>query len=116
MKKTLLLVSLVSAVSSYVPQASAEDNLSLRVCEYVSINDKSRLKGFLKSNKLKIRTIFDNILCNNQNLLEFAASSNALDIGEYMIGQLPVSIVNANIIAIEKHSAHLAVVAKKRVG
>jgi len=115
MKNTLLIASILAASFTIVPTIHADDNLSLRVCEYVSANDKKRLRKFLKKRKLKIRTIFNNIQCNSQNLLEFAASSQALDIGEMIIGKLPVKTVTANLDAITKHSAHLAVVANKRI-
>ncbi len=115
--KTTILASLVVATAiSYTPQTVAfQDSMSLRICEYISINDKKRLRNFLKSNNLKIRGIFDNILCNGENLLQFAATSNALDIGEYMIGKLPVKIVAENLAAVTASSAHLAKVANERI-
>ncbi|MFT5756428.1 MAG: hypothetical protein ACI9LM_001145 [Alteromonadaceae bacterium] len=115
MKKTLLIASVLAASFAYTPALHAEENLSLRICEYVSANDKKRLRSFLKKSKLKIRSVFDKIQCNGQNLLEFAASSEGLDVGEMIIGKLPVKTVAENIDLITKHSAHLAVVAKKRI-
>lgn len=115
--KTTLLASLVLATAiSYTPQSLAfDDSMSLRICEYISINDKKRLRKFLKSNNLKIRSIFDNIQCNGENLLQFSATSNALDIGEYLIGKLPVKIVTENLAAVTASSAHLAKVANERI-
>ena len=74
--KTTLLASLVLATAiSYTPQSLAfDDSMSLRICEYISINDKKRLRKFLKSNDLKIRGIFDDIKCNGKNLLVFAVN------------------------------------------
>ncbi|WP_085299160.1 DUF3718 domain-containing protein [Cognaticolwellia mytili] len=115
--KTTLITSLVLATAlSYTPQTFAfEDSMSLRICEYVSINDKKRLRKYLKSSKLKVRTIFDSVRCNGKNVLVFAASSNALDVGEYVIGKLPVKTVTENLAAVTEHSAHLAKVANKRI-
>ncbi len=113
--KKLLIASLITTAFAMTPTASAADSISLRICEYVSVNDKKRLRGFLKANKLKLRSIFKNIQCNGQNLLVFAASSNALDVGELMIGKLSKKVIRANIDAIAEHSAHLAAKAKKRV-
>lgn len=115
--KTTLLTSLVLATAlSYTPQSLAfNENMSLRICEYVAINDKSRLRKYLKTNKVKIRSIFDNIKCNGENLLNFAATSNALDVGEYLIGKLPVKTVQENLAAVTASSAHLAKVANERV-
>ncbi len=115
MKKLLLATSLLTISLAPIPEAQAGDNLSLRICEYVSVNDKKRLRSYLKKNKLKIRSVFGSIKCNGQNLLEFAASSNALDAGEMIIGKLPKSAVSANLDVVTKHSAHLAAIAKKRI-
>ncbi len=115
--KTVLFASLfVATAVSYAPQSLAfEDSMSLRICEYISINDKKRLRKILKTNKVKVRAIFDTIGCNDQNILEFAATSNALDVGEYLIGKLPVKTVKANLDAVTKSSAHLAKVANERI-
>ena len=115
--KTSLITSLVLATAlSYAPQSLAfNDSMSLRICEYVSINDKKRLRKYLKSSKVKIRSIFDSVQCNGQNLLVFAAASNALDVGEYVIGKLPVKIVTENLASVTESSAHLAKVAKQRI-
>ncbi|ARD43287.1 DUF3718 domain-containing protein [Colwellia sp. PAMC 21821] len=115
--KTIFIASLVLAIAfSYTPQSLAfDDSMSLRICEYVSINDKKRLRKYLKLNNLKIRSIFDNVQCNGENLLEFAATSNALDVGEYLIGKLPVKTVSDNLAVVKKNSAHLAKVANERI-
>ncbi|WP_448213306.1 DUF3718 domain-containing protein [Colwellia sp. MEBiC06753] len=116
MKKTLLIASLIvtATAASYTPVASAND-AALRICEYVAANDKNRLRTFLKQNKLNIRSVFDDISCNDQNLLIFSATNNALEVGEFIIGKTPAKVVTANLEEIAKHSPHLAEAAKKRV-
>jgi hypothetical protein len=94
---------------------NAEDSVSMRICEYTSINDKKRLRSFLKSRKIKVRSIFDSIQCNGQNLLVFSAEKNALDVGEFLIGKLPVKTVTENLPTITSHSAHLSKVANERI-
>ncbi len=113
MKKTLLIASLLVASTAIVPSAKA-DNLSLRICEYVQANDKSRLRSFLKQNKMKIRNIYDGVLCNGNNLLVFAAKSKSLEVGEFIIGKLPAKKVKAEVDNLAKHSAHLAEEARDR--
>ncbi|PAJ75379.1 hypothetical protein CJF42_05250 [Pseudoalteromonas sp. NBT06-2] len=114
MKKTLIITSLLAAVALNAPTASAED-ISLRVCEYVSVNDKTRLRSFLKNKKLKVRTIFSKVMCNGKNLLVFAAENKSLDTGEFLIGKLPKKTVKANLADITKLSAHLAEDAQERI-
>ncbi|MEW6992421.1 DUF3718 domain-containing protein [Colwelliaceae bacterium 6441] len=113
MLKIILLSGLI--ISTLFISPTAEANLSLRVCEYVQANDKNRLRSFLKQNNLKVRKIYNGLLCNQSTLLVFAAKSNALEVGEFIIGKLPAKIVASELDDIAKHSAHLAEEAKDRI-
>lgn len=113
MKKVFLMASLIASSIFITPTAKADD-LSLRICEYVQANDKNRLRSFLKQNKLKIRNIYDDLACNSDNLLIFAAKSNALEVGEFIISKLPAQKVKDEIDNLAKHSAHLSEKAKER--
>ena len=114
MKKIILIASIVTASYMITPVAQA-DNMSLRICEYVQANDKNRLRSFLKQNKLKIRKIYDNIQCNKKSLLIFAAKSQALEVGEFLIGKMPTKKVAKEIDELAIYSAHLAEDAKDRI-
>lgn len=113
MKKILLIASLLATSIVIAPTAQADD-LSLRICEYVQANDKNRLRSFLKQKKLKIRNIYDGLACNSDNLLIFAARSNSLEVGEFLISKLPAQKVKDEIDNLSKHSAHLSEKAKER--
>lgn len=115
MKKTLLLTSLVFGALTLSPSAAANDNIALRVCEYIKANDKSRLRSYLKQQKLRVRSIYDQIKCNDMNLLIFAAANQSLEAGEFLIGKIPAKKVQPEIENIAKHSAHLAEEARLRV-
>ncbi len=115
MKKILLVSSLVALSAISATPVQAADNMALRICEYVEANDKSRLRSFLKQNKLKIKSIFNDVNCNGDNLIIFAAKNSALEVGEFVIGKTPAKMVEANIAELEKYSAHLAEDAKDRV-
>jgi len=115
MKKLLLVTTITAAFSVYTPVTKAADSIALRICEYVSVNDSKRLRKFLKERKLKIRTIFNSFKCNGQNLLVFAAKSNALDTGELIINKLPKEIVAENMKEVASHSAHLAAKSAARI-
>ena len=112
--KKLLIVPILLAASCITSAPVQADNLTLRICEYVQANDKSRLRSFLKQNKLKIRNIYDGLQCNGDNLLIFSAKSQALEVGEFIIGKLPSKKVKSEIENLAKHSAHLAEEAKER--
>ncbi|TPH12526.1 DUF3718 domain-containing protein [Litorilituus lipolyticus] len=113
MKKVILLSTILAASTLTAVPAKA-DNISLRICEYVQANDKSRLRSFLKQNKLKIRNIYDGLECNGDNLLIFSAKSKALEVGEFIIGKLPAKKVKPEIDNLAKYSAHLAEEARER--
>jgi len=115
MKQLISLITLILASFFYIPSSFANDNMSLRICEYVQANDKQRLRKYLKKKKVKIRNFYKDLRCNSDNILIFAARSKALDVGEFLLGQLPSKIVSSQIDAISEHSAHLAEKAKERV-
>jgi len=116
MKKLTLvpLTALLFAISP-VSQASDSENMSLRICEYVQANDKTRLRKFLKNQKLKIRNLYSDLRCNNDNILIFSAKSQALDVGDFIIGKLPTKDVAEQLEAITALSPHLAASAQKRI-
>lgn len=116
MKKTLLLTSLVISTIALAPTTTyANENVGLRVCEYIKANDKGRLRSYMKQQKLKIRSIYGQIKCNDMNLMVFAAKHQALEAGEYLIGKIPAKKVKPEIENIAKYSAHLAEEARIRV-
>lgn len=106
---TLVLTSVVSA-----PKVYAAD-IAQSICEYVAADDKKRMRSFLKSNKLKIRSIFDGIQCNGKNLLEFAATSGSVETGTLMISKLPKDVVSDNLALIQTGSQPLIDAANERV-
>jgi len=113
MWKSLFIILVLSAFS-YSPKTYSA-NLSLTICEYIAVNDKRRLRSFLKSNKLKIRKIFKGIRCNGMNLLIFAGKAKAVETGEMIIGKLSKKIIKKNIDELGGLSAPLAAAAKKRI-
>jgi uncharacterized protein DUF3718 len=111
--KKFLLVPAIAVLSFSVTPVATASNLAQSLCEYVSVDDKKRLRSFLKSNKLKIRNVFDGVQCNGQNLLEFASANNAIDTGSLMINKLSKNTVKSHIASIT--ASELAVVANERV-
>ena len=117
MKKLLLASTITTLLFASVvttPQAQAA-NIAQSVCEYVAADDKKRMRSFLKSNKLKIRSIFDGIQCNGKNLLEFASARGSVETGSLMIKKLSKKIVAANLSLIQTGSQPLIDAANARV-
>ena len=109
---TITVLFLTSVVST--PQAQAS-NIAQSICEYVAADDKKRMRSFLKTNKLKIRRIFDGIQCNGKNLLEFASTSGSVKTGSLIIRKLPKKIVSANLAVLQTGSQPLIDAANARV-
>ncbi len=109
---TITVLTLTSVVST--PQAQAAD-IAQSICEYVAADDKKRMRSFLKTNKLKIRRIFDGIQCNGKNLLEFASTSGSVNTGSLIIRKLPKTVVSANLAVLQTGSQPLIDAANARV-
>ena len=98
---TITVLTMTSVVT--VPKVQAA-NIAQSICEYVAADDKKRMRSFLKTNKLKIRNIFDDIQCNGKNLLEFAATRGSIKTGSLIIYKLPKNKVSANLAVIQSGS------------
>ena len=105
----LIMTSIVSA-----PKAQAS-NIAQSICQYVAADDKKRMRRFLKTNRLKIRSIFKGIECNGQNLLAFASSQGSVKTGSLMISKLPKSVVSDNLAMLQTGSQPLIDAANERV-
>jgi len=113
--RIIIFLSLIFSSFFLVSEVHAEDSFSLRVCEYILVDDKRRMRSFLKNRKLKFRSIFDTLACDQKNLLVYAAKSHALDVGELIINKMSVKIVRENINEITIYSPHLGKIAKERI-
>ena len=109
---TITFLILTSAVTT--PKAQAAD-IATSICQYVASDDKKRMRSFLKTNKLKIRRVFNGIQCNGKNLLEFASTSGSVKTGSLMISKLPKKVVSANLAFLQTGSQPLIDAANARV-
>lgn len=114
MKNSILAASL-AAVMLMAPttQVQAAD-IAQNLCNYISADDKKRLRSFLKTNKLKIRGVFKGVACNGMDLLAFADSRGSVETGSLIIAKLPKKIVPANMGSVS--NPELLAAAKKRIG
>jgi hypothetical protein len=112
MKKLLIIatIALSSLILAPVAQAS---NIAQNLCEYVQADNKTKLRSYLKQNKLKIRQVFSGTECNGLNLVVFANSKNSIKTGSLMIGKLPKKTVATFMNDLT--TAELVAVANKRV-
>jgi hypothetical protein len=92
--KLLLGAALITSMTTFTAPVQAAD-IAQTLCDYTAADDKKRMRSFLKTNKLKVRSVFKSIQCNRKNLLVFADSVNSVKIGEYIISKLPKKFVTS---------------------
>ncbi|MBU1308171.1 DUF3718 domain-containing protein [Rheinheimera muenzenbergensis] len=93
---TLLCGAAVTLTLVAAPAAVADDQLAASMCDYVAADDKNRLRKVLSDYRLRLRNIYDGVVCNGENLIRHAFKSNANDVGEFIVKQLPGSAVAAS--------------------
>lgn len=90
---TLLCGAVVTLTLVAAPAAVADDQLAASMCDYVAADDKNRLRKVLSDYRLRLRNIYDGVVCNGESLIRHAFKSNANDVGEFIVKQLPGSAV-----------------------
>ncbi len=93
---TLFCGAAVSLSLLMAPVALADDQLAASMCDYVAADDKNRLRKVLSDYRLRLRNIYDGVVCNGNSLIRHAFKSNAADVGEFIVKQLPGSAVAAS--------------------
>ncbi|ATC93579.1 DUF3718 domain-containing protein [Pseudoalteromonas tunicata] len=91
MKVTTIILfgAVVSSAVFMSTSVRAEDELVASICDYVAADDKNRLRKKLDDSRLKLRNVYDDILCGGNTLLRHAMSNNASNAGEFIVKQLP---------------------------
>ncbi len=92
MKKTMLMLSILSLLS-FSNVASANEELFQTICSSIKDNDRNMLRKTLDSGKLRIRSIFESLKCNNEDMVHFALSNKSTDVAIMIIKQLPKQII-----------------------
>ena len=90
---TLLCGAVVTLTLVPAPAAVVDDQLAASMCDYVAADDKNRLRKVLSDYRLRLRNIYDGVVCNGESLIRHAFKSNANDVGEFIVKQLPGSAV-----------------------
>ncbi|MCD1597205.1 DUF3718 domain-containing protein [Rheinheimera aquimaris] len=90
---TLLCGAAVTLSLLTAPVAVADDQLAASMCDYVAADDKNRLRKVLSDYRLRLRNIYDGVVCNGESLIRHAFRSNAADVGEFIAKQLPGSAI-----------------------
>jgi D-alanyl-D-alanine carboxypeptidase len=115
-----LCLSLVTGLLVVAPAAQAQEQLAASMCDYVKADDKNRFRKLLSDNRLRLRNIYDGVVCDGLSLIRFAVKNNAAGAGEFIIKQLPAAQITASgdIAWAESNQAGSALIAvlKARAG
>jgi hypothetical protein len=115
-----LCLSLVAGLLVFTPAVQAQEQLAASMCDYVKADDKNRFRKLLSDNRLRLRNIYDGVVCDGLSLIRFAVKSNAAGAGEFIIKQLPAAQITASgdIAWAEANHAGSALIAvlKERAG
>lgn len=57
----VFMTSIVIIICLYIPKSYAF-NVAQNIFEYVAVDDKGRLRKLLKSNRLKLRKVFNDVV------------------------------------------------------
>ncbi|HLV47899.1 MAG TPA: DUF3718 domain-containing protein [Aliidiomarina sp.] len=100
MKK--LFITAISAAAILAGAAAANlsvtgvaqaDALAINLCTYVEGNDRLRMRQRLREDRVQLRRVYESIGCNGMTLLQFAMHTGSDDIGEFIVSQLPGSVI-----------------------
>lgn len=75
----------------------AEANpIAQNLCTYVDGDDRLRMRQRLREDRVQLRRVYDGVLCNGLTLLQFAMQVGSDDIGEFIVSQLPGSMIESS--------------------
>jgi len=96
LKTAVLCVSMVVGTWCIVPLAQAQEQIAASMCDYIKADDKNRFRKVLSENRLRLRNIYDGVVCDGLSMVRFAVKSNSAGVGEFIIKQLPASQINSS--------------------
>lgn len=85
--------AVLSVITVMAPSAIADQQLAASMCDYVAADDKNRLRKVLSDYRLRLRNVYDGVVCNGDSLIRHAFKNNAADVGEFIAKQLPAAAI-----------------------
>ncbi|HSG53572.1 MAG TPA: DUF3718 domain-containing protein [Rheinheimera sp.] len=67
----------------------ADDQLAGTMCSYIKEDNRNQLRKLLSDNKINVRNVFSSIVCNGDNMLQFAIRNDAYESGTFLVKQMP---------------------------
>ena len=92
----MLCGSLLTGLFVVTPAAYADQQLAASMCDYVKADDKNRFRKLLSDNRLRLRNIYDGVMCDGNSMIRHAVINKAAGAGEFIIKQLPAAQITAS--------------------
>lgn len=92
----MLCGSLLTGLFVVTPAAYADQQLAASMCDYVKADDKNRFRKLLSDNRLRLRNIYDGVMCEGNSMVRHAVINKAAGAGEFIIKQLPAAQITAS--------------------
>ncbi|MCF4009800.1 DUF3718 domain-containing protein [Rheinheimera sp. UJ63] len=94
MTKTIITLAALVATSAFISTpVAADEQLAQSICSYVAADNRNQLRKTLSDNRLRLSNVYEGIVCDGLPMVRFAIKNNANDTAEFIIKQLPSSIV-----------------------
>lgn len=93
MKKLTTIVSIAILSTGLYSVPAQSDEVVTAMCNYIIADHKDRFRDKLRSNKIKLKRVYEDIGCNGQSLLRFSMIANANDVGGFIVKRLSSSML-----------------------
>ena len=94
--KVITLAAVLASTAFISTPVVANDQLAQSICSYVAADSRNNLRKTLSDNRLRLSNIYSGISCDGLPLIRFAIKSGANDTADFIIKQLPSSVVAAS--------------------
>jgi len=91
--KLISLATVIAATSFISTPVAANDQLAQSICSYIAEDNKNNLRKTLADNRLRLRNVYEGIVCDGLPLVRHAIKHNAADTAGFILSQLPGSLV-----------------------
>lgn len=88
---TVVVASMAMGVNLVASKPAQAQDLALNFCTYVQGDDRMRMRQRIRDERIRLRQVYDGVMCNDMTLLQFALHNGSMDIASFMISQLPAS-------------------------
>lgn len=94
--KFVALASVLAVTGVFSSQVVADQQLAESICSYVAADSRNNLRKTLSDHRLRLRNVYDGIVCDGLPLVRHAIRHSANDTADFIIKQLPGSQVAAS--------------------